>query len=105
MAAIPAGTVATYGEVAVEAGFPLGASRSVGHVLQQVDGLPWWRVVTASGRLAPTLEGRQRRLLVHEGVAVSGGRVVMGVRGRPAPPRPAAATPPGPRDRSPGRRG
>ena len=80
--AIPAGTVATYGEVAVEAGFPVGASRAVGNVLQQVDGLPWWRVVTASGRLVPGLEERHARLLRAEGVAVDGGRVRL--RRRPA---------------------
>jgi methylated-DNA-protein-cysteine methyltransferase-like protein len=75
VAAIPPGTVSTYGEVAVEAGFAVGASRAVGNVLQQVDGLPWWRVVTAAGRLVPGLEERHARLLEGEGVAVEGGRV------------------------------
>lgn len=78
--AIPAGTVATYGEVAVEAGYPVGASRAVGNVLQQVDGLPWWRVVTASGRLVPGLEERHARLLRAEGVPVDGARVRLGAR-------------------------
>ena len=37
----------TYGEVALEAGYP-GAARAVGHLLATSDGaLPWWRVVTA----------------------------------------------------------
>ena len=75
VAAVPSGTVATYGEVAVEAGYSVGASRAVGNVVQQVDGLPWWRVVTASGRLVPGLEARHARLLEAEGVAVEGGRV------------------------------
>ena len=80
VAAIPPGTVSTYGEVAVEAGFAVGASRAVGNVLQQVDGLPWWRVVTASGRLVPGLEERHARLLEGEGVPVVDGRVRLGSR-------------------------
>lgn len=75
VAAIPPGTVATYGEVAVEAGFTTGASRAVGNVLQRVEGLPWWRVVTASGRLVPGLEERHAQLLEAEGVALRAGRV------------------------------
>ena len=75
VAAIPVGSVATYGEVAVEAGFAVGASRAVGNVLQQVEGLPWWRVVTSTGRLVPGLEARHARLLRAEGVALAGGRV------------------------------
>ncbi|HYO60837.1 MAG TPA: MGMT family protein, partial [Actinomycetota bacterium] len=38
------GDVATYGEIAAEAGFP-GAARAVGNVLRRAEGLPWWRVV------------------------------------------------------------
>lgn len=52
---IPAGRVTTYGSIAdvVE-----GASaRSVGHTLRtDGHGVPWWRVVTASGRPAPGAE-------------------------------------------------
>jgi alkylated DNA nucleotide flippase Atl1 len=80
VAAIPPGTVSTYGEVAVEAGFAVGASRAVGNVLQQVEGLPWWRVVTASGRLVPGIEARHARLLEAEGVPVVDGRVRLGGR-------------------------
>jgi alkylated DNA nucleotide flippase Atl1 len=90
VAAIPAGTVSTYGEVAVEAGFAVGASRAVGNVLQQVEGLPWWRVVTASGRLVPGLEERHARLLAAEGVAVEDGRVRLAAR-RPAARRTTSA--------------
>jgi methylated-DNA-protein-cysteine methyltransferase-like protein len=75
VAGIPAGTVVTYGEVAEEAGRP-GAARAVGNVLASgVPGLPWWRVVAASGRLAPGHEGEQARRLRAEGVRVVGGRV------------------------------
>jgi methylated-DNA-[protein]-cysteine S-methyltransferase len=39
------------------------------------DDLPWWRVVPASGRLAPHLVKRQTRQLRAEGVAVIDGRL------------------------------
>ena len=46
--ALAPGELVTYGEVAAEAGYP-GAARAVGRVLRDSSGLPWWRVVTASG--------------------------------------------------------
>jgi methylated-DNA-protein-cysteine methyltransferase-like protein len=92
------GDVVTYGEVAEEAGFP-GAARAVGNVLRRSgpEEVPWWRVVNASGRLAPGKEGDQARRLRAEGVEVRAGRV------RRARPGPAAATAPRPRGRSRGR--
>lgn len=69
------GEVITYGEVAAEAGHP-GASRAVGNLLRQTDGLPWWRVVATNGRLVPGSEARQTALLRSEGVTVKDGRVV-----------------------------
>ena len=74
IAALRPGEVAAYGEIAEEAGFP-GAARAVGNVLARSDGLPWWRVVSASGRLAPGHEREQARRLRAEGVVVRGGRV------------------------------
>jgi methylated-DNA-protein-cysteine methyltransferase-like protein len=74
------GEVVTYGEVAAEAGHP-GAARAVGNVLARGDALPWWRVVTATGRLAPGHEVEQARRLLHEGITVLDGRVAV-------PPRP-----------------
>lgn len=69
------GDVVTYGEVAVEAGRP-GAARAVGRLLATSDEpLPWWRVVTASGRLVPRHEAEHARRLKAEGVALSDGRV------------------------------
>lgn len=68
------GDVVTYGEVAAEAGYP-GAARAVGKLLRHEDGLPWWRVVTATGRLVPGYEGEQAHRLRAEGVVVEGGRV------------------------------
>lgn len=62
--------VVTYGEVASEAGHP-GAARAVGRVLATCgDGLPWWRVVAADGRLVPGHEREHARRLRAEGVAV-----------------------------------
>ena len=73
--ALGPGEVVTYGEVAAEAGHP-GAARAVGRALARRGGsLPWWRVVTASGRLVPGLEDEQARRLAAEGVDVSTGRV------------------------------
>lgn len=75
VAAIPAGVVLTYGEVAAEAGAPR-AARAVGHVLAAAgEGLPWWRVVTASGRLVPGLEMEHAERLRAEGVVCHDGRV------------------------------
>jgi methylated-DNA-protein-cysteine methyltransferase-like protein len=68
------GEVATYGEIAEEAGYP-GAARAVGGVMARSEGLPWWRIVTASGRLVPGYEAEQRRRLRREGVAAGPNRV------------------------------
>jgi alkylated DNA nucleotide flippase Atl1 len=68
---IPAGFVATYGDVCP------GAPRRAGAILARVEepGLPWHRVVRADGSLA--VGERQRRLLEAEGVPFRGGRVDM----------------------------
>jgi methylated-DNA-protein-cysteine methyltransferase related protein len=71
------GDVVTYGEVAAEAGFP-GRARAVGRFLaDQGDGYPWWRVVTASGRLVPGNEVEHARRLGAEGVETADGHVVV----------------------------
>ena len=75
VAGLQPGEVLSYGDVAAEAGYP-GAARAVGSVLATSDGLPWWRVVMANGRLAPGHEERQAALLASDGVAVRFGRVV-----------------------------
>jgi methylated-DNA-protein-cysteine methyltransferase-like protein len=74
--AIPAGEISTYGEVAAEAGYP-GAARAVGNIMRTVPGLPWWRVIAASGRLVPGLEVEHTQRLRSEGVLVKNGRVRM----------------------------
>jgi methylated-DNA-protein-cysteine methyltransferase related protein len=68
---IPAGFVATYGDLCPE------APRLAGTVLANTDapGLPWHRVVRADGSLA--VGDRQRRLLEAEGVPFRGERVDM----------------------------
>ena len=77
--AIPRGEISTYGEVAQESGYP-GAARAVGNLLRTVPGLPWWRVITSTGRLVPDKEGEHARLLRAEGVSVMRGKVAMGGR-------------------------
>lgn len=73
--ALVPGEVVTYGEVAAEAGFP-GAARAVGNYLRMTDEpVPWWRVVTSTGRLVPGYEQEQARRLQDEGVTVSDGHV------------------------------
>lgn len=70
IAAIEPGDVWTYGEVAEAAGRP-GAARAVGRILATVDaGLPWWRVVTSTGRLVPGHEADHARRLRAEGVKI-----------------------------------
>jgi len=77
ISALRPGDVVTYGEVAAEAGFP-GAARAVGTVLRNSEGLPWWRVVGAGGRIRTPDPARQIRLLTDEGVLIVNGRVVGG---------------------------
>jgi alkylated DNA nucleotide flippase Atl1 len=71
---IPAGSVATYGDVAALAGAP--SARVVGRVLSE-DGhdLPWQRVLRADGTTAPHLTREQLALLRTEGVLADGERV------------------------------
>lgn len=72
---IPAGRVATYGQVAAVAGLPRHA-RLVGYALAAVDGdapIPWHRVVNAAGGISTRRDGPggavlQRRRLEQEGV-------------------------------------
>jgi methylated-DNA-protein-cysteine methyltransferase-like protein len=68
------GEVMAYGEVAAEAGYP-GAARAVGNLLRMTPGVPWWRIVTATGRLVPGHEAEHAARLRSEGVSVARGRV------------------------------
>src|ERR1700682_1687769 len=79
---LPRGQVVSYGEVARRAGYPR-AARAVGNLLARGTGLPWWRVVRASGELVSHGGEEQARRLRQEGVSIRGGRVVR----RPRRPR------------------
>jgi methylated-DNA-protein-cysteine methyltransferase-like protein len=79
--AIPAGQVATYGQVAHLAGLP-GAARLVGHTLHRLPEatqLPWHRVVNAQGRVSlpsdSTDYAEQVARLTAEGVRITNGRL------------------------------
>jgi len=74
--AVPSGEISTYGEIAAEAGYP-GAARAVGNLLRTTPGLPWWRVIAASGRLVPGSEREHAQRLRAEGVSIVKGRVRM----------------------------
>jgi methylated-DNA-protein-cysteine methyltransferase related protein len=80
--ALSPGEVVSYGDVADDAGFPRRA-RFVGHLLATTPvAVPWWRVVTSTGRLVPGHETEQARRLRAEGVLVRDGRVVAAPLGR-----------------------
>ena len=71
---IPAGQVATYGQVAALSGMP-GAARQVGWALSALteeDDVPWHRVINARGEISPRggpeIVDLQRALLESEGV-------------------------------------
>jgi methylated-DNA-protein-cysteine methyltransferase related protein len=78
---IPAGRVATYGQIARLAGLPNGA-RAVGHALKQLPNdtrLPWHRVINSRGQISiPQTEpahSLQVEKLRSEGVDVLGGTI------------------------------
>lgn len=94
---IPRGKVATYGQIARLAGFP-GQPRQVGyalHDLREGSGVPWHRVIGASGRISLGREdlgwSLQKASLEAEGVEVDdGGRISLArFQWRPAAGRPA----------------
>jgi len=81
--AIPAGTVASYGQVAELAGLNGGARRVGGALAKAPDrgSLPWHRILKADGKIALPVgsAGRQEQIrrLENEGVAIIDGRVDM----------------------------
>ena len=80
---VPPGSVASYGQIAELAGIPRGARQTAYALRVAPDGLelPWFRIITASGKLAfaegSTHFRKQKRLLEAEGVRVLKGRVDM----------------------------
>ena len=94
---IPAGRVATYGDVARWAGRP-GAARAVGNVLARADraGVPYHRVIAAGGALGGYSDlAVKRALLTAEGHVVGARRLrgFAAVRWSGAPKPAAAAVP------------
>lgn len=79
VALVPAGRLATYGQIAELIG-AYGCARQVGWALRRLalpSPVPWHRVVNAQGRISftPSREGSdwiQRQLLLAEGIAVDG---------------------------------
>lgn len=78
IASIPKGKVATYGQVAAAAGYPL-YHRAVAHLLRTdpPDRLPWHRVIGAGGEIKLPLDsGAEQCLRLRmEGVTFRGKRV------------------------------
>ncbi len=81
-AAVPAGKVATYGQIAAILGSP-AAARAVGTALRNTPPgleIPCHRVVNKSGAMAPGGAfggpGNQRRLLESEGIAFKPGGTI-----------------------------
>lgn len=79
---IPAGKVATYGQIAALAGKPQG-SRAVAwllHSCSESHALPWQRVLNSKGKISfpagTKLYRRQKKLLVTEGVLFGDGDVI-----------------------------
>ena len=74
VASIPAGKVATYGDIASAA--DLSSPRIVAWIMRtDSSDLPWHRVIRASGRPAEHLATRQLARLRAEGVLADDGRV------------------------------
>jgi methylated-DNA-protein-cysteine methyltransferase related protein len=70
---IPAGRVASYGQVAQMAGFARGARLTV-RALRGAEGLAWWRVVRSDGGLAVAGQGDKLRA---EGIECSDVKIDM----------------------------
>jgi alkylated DNA nucleotide flippase Atl1 len=76
VAAIPAGRILAYGDVAARAG--LRSARLVGRIMAEDSAdLPWHRVLRADGTAAPHLAREQLARLRAEGVLAVDGRVPM----------------------------
>lgn len=71
---IPPGCVATYGDIAAYVG--QGGPRQVGAIMREYGGgVPWWRVIRASGVPAEEVGDEQLQLLRGDGVRVTNGKV------------------------------
>jgi methylated-DNA-protein-cysteine methyltransferase-like protein len=71
---IPVGRVATYGDIAAYVG--QGGPRQVGAIMREYGGgVPWWRVIRASGVPADEVGDEQIQRLRGDGVRVTDGKV------------------------------
>lgn len=76
VASVPAGSVTTYGDLAVAA--DLSSPRIVAWIMRtDSSDLPWHRVIRASGRPAAHLATRQLARLRAEGVLAVDGRIAL----------------------------
>lgn len=76
VAAIPAGRVLSYGDVAARAG--LRSARLVGRIMaEDSSDLPWHRVLRSNGTVAPHIAREQLARLRAEGILAVDGRVAM----------------------------
>ena len=87
VASIPAGKVASYGQVAKLCGYP-GHARYVGTLLKKLpknSKLPWYRVINSKGEISFPLGSeayyRQQTKLSKEGIKVEAGKISMKVYG------------------------
>ena len=72
---VPAGRVVSYGDIAELVGT---SARRVGAIMASAEpGVPWWRVVNASGRLPGHLVAEASRRWADEGTPAVDGRCVM----------------------------
>ncbi len=78
---IPAGTVATYGQIAKLSGLP-GKARYVGYVLKTLpegSTIPWHRVINAQGKISFPQDSEQYReqkqRLIIEGISFNKGKI------------------------------
>ncbi len=81
LAAVPAGKVVTYGQLAALSGLP-GYARFVGSSLKKLPkdtSLPWFRVINAKGQISFPVDSdgynRQRQHLLDEGITVKHNRI------------------------------
>jgi methylated-DNA-protein-cysteine methyltransferase related protein len=80
---IPSGRVMAYGEIAeiVAEALGRGGPRTVGAVMANYGGgVPWWRVVAASGRLPPGHEVTGLSELISEGCPLTADRTRVDMR-------------------------
>jgi methylated-DNA-protein-cysteine methyltransferase related protein len=92
---VPAGKVASYGQIAAYVGQPR-AARQVGGAMNSMEGVPdypWWRIINNAGAI--TIKGAitankrmQKELLESEGVEVTSDYTVDMARYRYAPDNP-----------------